>query len=174
MQLEIAIVIFMPRRSFIKALMIDKGKSLQIRHDECDGVSNHKPRDCLLNRLFGRRSKKTSKLPVTGLCKRISPVTGEFPAQRVSNAENASIWWRHHGDTKIRPFTAWKVTTFYIAKGIRIDDFKILIIDKYVIRYNCYAKYVRVSILVSMSITIFTCEWNMNEILISQKAKKPN
>ena len=25
-----------------------------------------------------------------------SPVTGEFPAQRVSNAENVSIWWRHH------------------------------------------------------------------------------
>ena len=24
-----------------------------------------------------------------------SPVTGEFPAQRASNAENASIWWRH-------------------------------------------------------------------------------
>ena len=26
-----------------------------------------------------------------------SPVTGEFPAQMASNAENASIWWRHHG-----------------------------------------------------------------------------
>ena len=25
-----------------------------------------------------------------------SPVTGEFPAQRASNAENVSIWWRHH------------------------------------------------------------------------------
>ena len=24
-----------------------------------------------------------------------SPVTGEFPAQRSSNAENVSIWWRH-------------------------------------------------------------------------------
>ena len=24
--------------------------------------------------------------------------TGEFPAQRASNAENVSIWWRHHGD----------------------------------------------------------------------------
>ena len=23
-------------------------------------------------------------------------VTGEFPAQRASNAENVSIWWRHH------------------------------------------------------------------------------
>ena len=44
----------------------------------------------------GRRSKKTSKLRVTGLCAGNSPVTGEFPAQRASNAENVSIWWRHH------------------------------------------------------------------------------
>ena len=29
-----------------------------------------------------------------------SPVTGEFPAQRVSNAENVSTWWRHHGMLK--------------------------------------------------------------------------
>ena len=43
-----------------------------------------------------RRSKKTSKLRVTGLCEGNSPVTGEFPAQRASNAENVSIWWRQH------------------------------------------------------------------------------
>ena len=59
--------------------------------------SNHQPHDCLLNRLFRRRLKKTSKLRVTGLCARNSPVTGEFPAQRASNVENISIWWRHHG-----------------------------------------------------------------------------
>ena len=47
----------------------------------------------LLNRLFGCRSKKTSKLRVTGLC----TGTGEFPAQMASNAENVSIWWRNHG-----------------------------------------------------------------------------
>ena len=51
---------------------------------------------CLLNRSFGRRSKKTSKLRVTGLCVGNSPETGEFPAQMASNAENVSIWWRHH------------------------------------------------------------------------------
>ena len=39
---------------------------------------------------------KTSKLRVTGPCAGNSPVTGEFPAQRGSNAENVSIWWRHH------------------------------------------------------------------------------
>ena len=44
--------------------------------------------DCLLNRLLRRRSKKTSKLRVTGLCAGNSSVTGEFPAQMASNAEN--------------------------------------------------------------------------------------
>ena len=70
--------------------------SLQWRHNGSDGVSNHQPHHCLLNRLFRRRSKKTSKLRVTGSCVGNSPVTGEFPAQMASNAENVSIWWRHH------------------------------------------------------------------------------
>ena len=70
--------------------------TLQWRHNEVAGVSNHQPHDCLLNRLFRRRSKKTLKLRVTGLCVGNSPATGEFPAQRASNAENVSIWWRHH------------------------------------------------------------------------------
>ena len=34
--------------------------SLWWRHDGRDGVSDHQPHDCLLNSLFGRRSKKTS------------------------------------------------------------------------------------------------------------------
>ena len=56
--------------------------TLHWRHNGCDGVSNHQPYDCLLKRLFSRRSKKA--------------VTGEFSAQMASIAENASIWWRHH------------------------------------------------------------------------------
>ena len=85
---------------------------LQWRQIERDGVSNHQPHRCLRDRLFRRRSKKTSKPCITGLCEgnspdrlfrrrskktskpRItglcegnSPVTGEFPAQRASNAE---------------------------------------------------------------------------------------
>ena len=51
--------------------------TLQWRHDGRDSVSNHQLRHCLLNRLS-------------------SPVTGEFPAQMASNAENVPIWWRHH------------------------------------------------------------------------------
>ena len=70
--------------------------TLQWRHHDRDGVSNHQPHDCLLNRLFRPTWKKTSKLHVTGLCEGNLPGTGEFPTQRVSNAENVSIWWRHH------------------------------------------------------------------------------
>ena len=70
--------------------------TLQWLHNRRDGVSNHQPRLCLLNRIFRRRSKKTSKLRVTGLCAGNSPVTGEFPLQMASNAEHVSIWWRHH------------------------------------------------------------------------------
>ena len=47
------------------------------------------------------------KLRVTGLCARNSPGTGEFPAQKASNAENVSIWWRHHDN-----FGAANVTTY--------------------------------------------------------------
>ena len=72
------------------------GVPLQLRHNECDGVSNHQPHYCLLNRLFRRRSKKISKLRITGLCDGNLPVSAEFPAQMASNAEYASIWWRHH------------------------------------------------------------------------------
>ena len=71
--------------------------SLHWRHNGHDSVLNHQPHDCLLNRLFRRRSKKRSKLRITGLCVGNSPETGEFPAQMASNAENISIWWRHHG-----------------------------------------------------------------------------
>ena len=72
------------------------------RHNDRDGASNHQPHDCLLNCLFRRKSKKTSKLRFTGLCVGNSPVTGVFPAQRASNAEYVSIWWHHHEHDRFR------------------------------------------------------------------------
>ena len=72
--------------------------ALQWRHNGCDIISNHQPRECLLSCLIRRRSKKTSKLRVTGLCAGNSPETGDFPAQRASKKENVFIWWRRHGD----------------------------------------------------------------------------
>ena len=73
---------------------------LQWRHNVRDDVSNYHPHNCLLKRLFKHRSMKT-KLRVTELCAGNSPVTGEFPAQMASNAENVSIWWRHYELSKI-------------------------------------------------------------------------
>ena len=80
---------------WINAGFFSRMHTLQWRHNEHNGVSNRQPRDCLLNRLFRRRSKKTSKLRVTGLCAENTPVTGEFNVQMTSNVKNVSIWWRH-------------------------------------------------------------------------------
>ena len=81
--------------------------ALQWHHNGHDGILNHLLLKCLLNRLFRRRSKKTSKLHVTGLCAGNSPVTGEFPAQRASNAKNISNWWRHPRVTKYHQPWYW-------------------------------------------------------------------
>ena len=58
--------------------------SLQLRHNGRDSVSNHRRLDCLLNRLFRHRSKKTSKPRGTGL-----PLNAKihviFSVQRWSN-----------------------------------------------------------------------------------------
>ena len=45
--------------------------------------------------------------------------TGEFPAQMASNAENVSIWWRHH--VYINDVMTWKRFTRYwpFVKGIQ-------------------------------------------------------
>ena len=95
--------------------------SLLWRHNEHDSVSNHQPHDCLLNRLFRRRLKKTSKLRVTGLCVGNSPgpvnsphkgpvkrkmfpfddvimcegnppVTCKLPSQSTNDVECVSMW----------------------------------------------------------------------------------
>ena len=71
----------------------------QWRHNGCYGVSNHQPHECLLKRLFRRRSKKTSKLRVTDLWAGNSPVT--LPALMASNAKNVFIWWRHNTDSPV-------------------------------------------------------------------------
>ena len=54
------------------------------------------------------------KLRVTGLCAGNSPVTGEFPAQSASNAENVSIWWRHHAYALEPGVTRWSYFKMFI------------------------------------------------------------
>ena len=67
--------------------------TLQWRHNEGDGVSNHRRLDCLLNRLFRCRSKKTSKLRVTGLCAGNSPVTEFHYRYLFLYSTQNSRWW---------------------------------------------------------------------------------
>ena len=45
-------------------------------------------------------------------------VTGEFPAQRASNTENVSIWWRHHvnpNDLPQVPYILWIGGTIWMG-----------------------------------------------------------
>ena len=67
--------------SWLSLMMImgEDSLALRWRHNEWDGVSNHQPHDCLVNCLSGRRSKKTSKPRVTGLCAGISPGPVDSP-----------------------------------------------------------------------------------------------
>ena len=64
-------------------------KPLQWRHNERDGISNHLRLDCLFNFCLGADQRKHQSSA--------SLVTGDrcIPSQRVSNAENVYIWWRH-------------------------------------------------------------------------------
>ena len=77
--------------TFKQFVNCNKSLTLKWRHNERDGVSSHQPHDWLLNCLFRRRSTKTSTIRFTGLCAGNSTVTGEFSAQLVSDAKNASI-----------------------------------------------------------------------------------
>ena len=93
--------------------------SLRWRHNGHGGVSNHQPHNCLLNRLFECRLKKASKLRVTGLC-------AGHSAQMTSNAENVSIWWRHHIPS-IRKWIAWinsiiRTSAFWLTVALSTLD----------------------------------------------------
>ena len=101
--------------------------TLQWCHNECDGISNHQPHDCLLNRSFRRRSKKTSKLCVTGLCEGNSPV---IPAQRASNAKKVSISWRHH-ERKMLESGREVTTRRFLVTGKTITPYVMKVIDIY-------------------------------------------
>ena len=72
--------------------------SLQWRHNERVGISNHRRLYCLSKCLFRRRSKISSKLCITALRVGNSPVTREFPAQRPVTPkmfpfDEVIMWW---------------------------------------------------------------------------------
>ena len=63
--------------------------TLQWRHNECDGVSNHQPLDCLLNVCSGTYQRKHQSSVSRSQW-------GQSLSQRASNAEIFFIWWRHY------------------------------------------------------------------------------
>ena len=70
--------------------------SLQWRHNGRNSLLKSPASPLFTQPFIQVQIKETSKLCITGLCAGNSPVTGEFPAQTASNAENVSIWWRQH------------------------------------------------------------------------------
>ena len=77
---------------------------------------------CKENPFIKGRESGQRWLRVTGLCAGNSPETGEFPAQRAGNAENVSIWWRHHADLCYTPIV--------VALSLSMGLFKSLFYEK--------------------------------------------
>ena len=75
---------------------------------------------------FPQVQKKTSRLRVTGLCEGNSPVTGEFPTQRVSNAENDTILWRHHDKVNTMAGYALEPCTAGASSSISLTVYNML------------------------------------------------
>ena len=105
-------------------------KVLRWRHNGRECVSNHQPYHCLLNRWC--RSKKTSTSRVTGLCAGNSLVTDEFPAQMTSNAEDASILWRHRRRDVALPRCTYTVDVGKLIQNMVTKSIYLLI------KYSCW------------------------------------
>ena len=93
-----------------------QGSSLQWHHNGHDSISDHQPHDCLLNRLFRHRSKKTSKLRITGLC------VGNFTGDRWNPVNSPHKWpvtW------KMFPFAdvIMSTTDMVWVQGISVLEF---------------------------------------------------
>ena len=109
----------------------------------------------IVNRLFWRRSKKTSKLRVTALCAGNSSVNGEFPAQRASNAANISIWWRDHIDMFSSSFLWYRrFMHFDQEMSFTVTD-EVLGHHEVLVRSSCHVKSVK-----AIRLTAF---WNCSQ-----------
>ena len=93
-------------------------RPIQWCHNEREGISNHQPYDCLLNRLFRSRSIKTSKFRVTGLCAENSPVN--FPhkgpvTRKMFHFDDVII---APGDNVVMPnATSWNMHVISLSVG---------------------------------------------------------
>ena len=96
--------------------------------------------DCLLNRLFRHRSKKTSKMiRVIGLFEGNPPVTGGFPSQRDIKAESVSILWRHHDKGHVQDISFF--SNFTQSFGKQVNRIIIKVGKR---KYHMYDKWVSI------------------------------
>ena len=64
------------------------------------------------------------------LCVWNSPLNGEFPAQRVSDAENVSIWWRHHVLRRVHDCAFYRFTQYVPFRNLPKGLWKYTMFDK--------------------------------------------
>ena len=87
----VCVIAVKPILSAIKIIL------LQWRHNAPNGVSNHQPTVVYPTVYSGadqtKHQSSASLVFVRG--------TGEFPAQKTSNGEKVSIWWRHHAFARL-------------------------------------------------------------------------
>ena len=87
---------------------------LHWRHNDQDSVSNHQPHGCLLNGLFRRRSKKTSKLRATGLCVGNSPRPVNSPhkwpvTRKMFPFDDVIMGWNYFSIPKLEWLYRWSL-----------------------------------------------------------------
>ena len=71
----------------------------------------------------GADHRKKSKIHVTGLCEGSPPVTGGFPPERDSNAQNVSIWWRRHAVCQYVHTAVLTIISTIRDKGIYVNKY---------------------------------------------------
>ena len=142
----------------LKEITVAEGfqNTLRWRHNDHDGVSNHQPHGCLLNRLFRRRSKKTSKLRVTGLCVGNSPGPVNSP---------------HKGPVtrKMFPFddvimTIWSASYDYCRR------FVLCFVGLWFDLYQCTRD--TIIALLLRQIDVATSFWRNNDVIITSCARR--
>ena len=131
---------------------------LRWRHNMGDSVSNHQPHHCLPNRLFRRRSKKTSKLRVTGLCVGNSPGPVNSPHKRPVTQ-------------KMFAFGDIIMTLDYFGSNIWTGSRY----SKYEKRKNIEAIWVLgVGVVKCESVTVYTWHWPLGDVAIIIKVLSSN
>ena len=100
--------------------------ALQWRHNERDGYSNHQPCDYLLNRLFRRRSKKTSAFRLTCLCEGNPPMTDGSPHKRPVTRKMLPFDMASSWRVFLAAFNAPRVDRKFLVHG-RLTVFRVAI-----------------------------------------------